>query len=107
MCAAAASSTYGDHDDGGGGEGEGLRCGATLKSRRGTVRGVKNRVRQGIATFLRDKSKKVRGPKEAECYLPRSCSVRAWDEPLYSLASCIPWHKVRAHGPCGCRGYRH
>ena len=40
-------------------EEDSLKCGATLKSRRGTVRGVKNRVRQGIATFLKDKSKKV------------------------------------------------
>ena len=31
-----------------------------IRSKRGTVRGVKNRVRQGIATFLRDPSKKVR-----------------------------------------------
>ena len=42
-------------------EEDSLKCGATLKSRRGTVRGVKNRVRQGIATFLKDKSKKVGG----------------------------------------------
>ena len=31
----------------------------TIRSKRGTVRGVRNRVRQGIATFLRDPSKKV------------------------------------------------
>ena len=31
----------------------------TIRSKRGTVRGVKNRVRQGIATFLRDPNKKV------------------------------------------------
>ena len=47
-------------DDDDRGEDDSLKCGATLKSRKGTVRGVKNRVRQGIATFLRDKSKKVR-----------------------------------------------
>ncbi len=33
--------------------------GLTIKSSRGTVRGVRNRVRQGIATFLRDPSKRV------------------------------------------------
>ena len=32
----------------------------TIRSHRGTVRGVKNRVRAGIATFLRDPSSKVR-----------------------------------------------
>lgn len=32
---------------------------STIRSKRGTVRGVRNRVRQGIATFLRDPSKKV------------------------------------------------
>ena len=31
----------------------------TIMSRKGTVRGVKNRVRAGIATFLQDQSKKV------------------------------------------------
>ena len=31
----------------------------TIRSHRGTVRGVKNRVRAGIATFLRDPSSKV------------------------------------------------
>ena len=61
VCAAAAS--FDGHDDG---CESSLRCGATLKSRRGTVRGVKNRVRQGIATFLRDKSKKVRKQKKRQ-----------------------------------------
>lgn len=32
----------------------------TIRSKTGTVRGVKNRVRQGIATFLRDPTKKVK-----------------------------------------------
>ena len=54
----------GTYDDGE--EEDSLKCGATLKSRRGTVRGVKNRVRQGIATFLKDKSKKV-GVKDTRC----------------------------------------
>ena len=40
---------------------KGLPKNLTIRSSRGTVRGVKNRVRQGIATFLRDPSKKV-GP---------------------------------------------
>ena len=31
----------------------------TIRSHRGTVRGVKHRVRAGIATFLRDPSSKV------------------------------------------------
>ena len=31
----------------------------TIMSGKGTVRGVKNRVRAGIATFLQDQSKKV------------------------------------------------
>ncbi len=32
---------------------------ATIRSRSGTIRGVRNRVRQGIATFLKDPNKKV------------------------------------------------
>ena len=64
-------------DDDDRGEDDSLKCGATLKSRKGTVRGVKNRVRQGIATFLRDKSKKVRNK------LPYSC----W--PSHSAGSLI------------------
>lgn len=37
----------------------------TIRSSRGTVRGVKNRVRQGIATFLRDPTKKVMEKKSS------------------------------------------
>ena len=33
---------------------------STIRSHRGTIRGVKNRVRAGIATFLRDQQAKVR-----------------------------------------------
>jgi glutaredoxin domain-containing cysteine-rich protein 1 len=32
---------------------------STIRSHRGTIRGVKNRVRAGIATFLRDQKTKV------------------------------------------------
>ena len=31
----------------------------TIMSKKGTVRGVKNRVRAGIATFLQDQTNKV------------------------------------------------
>ncbi len=33
---------------------------STIRSHRGTIRGVKNRVRAGIATFLRDQQSKVK-----------------------------------------------
>jgi hypothetical protein len=33
---------------------------STIRSHRGTIRGVKNRVRAGIATFLRDQRAKVK-----------------------------------------------
>ena len=59
-------------DDDDRGEDDSLKCGATLKSRKGTVRGVKNRVRQGIATFLRDKSKKVRNKLPYSCWSSHS-----------------------------------
>ena len=35
----------------------------TIMSVKGTVRGVKNRVRAGIATFLQDRSRMVRAKK--------------------------------------------
>ena len=40
----------------------------TIRSHRGTVRGVRNRVRAGIATFLRDPSSKVRRTRK-KCFL--------------------------------------
>lgn len=44
-----------DHEEGGFKD-------VTIRSQRGTIRGVKNRVRRGIATFLRDPNKKVSEP---------------------------------------------
>jgi len=56
--------------------------GLTIRSKRGTVRGVRNRVRQGIATFLRDPSKKVR-----QIFLwPHSPFQLAFKSLLFSLS---------------------
>ena len=41
---------------------------------RGTVRGVKNRVRAGIATFLQDQTAKVSPPPDL-CSPPEHCLV--------------------------------
>ncbi|KAG8257243.1 Glutaredoxin domain-containing cysteine-rich protein 1 [Homalodisca vitripennis] len=49
---------------------EGDPAAATIRSSRGTIRGVKNRVRAGIATFLQMHSTKLSGAINVNCRAP-------------------------------------